>query len=208
MGNSMGGLIALLESVASPDLVRGTALVDAALPRPLLSRVDPRVALQFAVVALPGIGEAAVGRRRTRQSVREQVQTSLKLCTVDPARVPAWLVDEGIRTIESRTPGEFSATDVVHAGRSLLRLLGRPQVLRRRFQTITAPVLMLHGSRDRLVSIAVARATAKEFPRWRFDVADDIGHVPMMEDAEWTAARVLEWLERDAAIFSPSTPPG
>ncbi|HEX3823095.1 MAG TPA: alpha/beta hydrolase [Mycobacteriales bacterium] len=202
MGNSMGGLITLLETAKSPDLVLGAVLVDPALPRPLLSRVDPRVALQFAVVAMPGFGEAAFARRRKRQTIPEQVRETLKLCTVDISRIPPEVIAEGIRSIESRTPGEFSPTDTLKAGRSLLRLLGRPQLVRRRFQQITAPVLLLHGDRDRLVSIKVATASFREFPQWRFEIAEDIGHVPMLEAPEWTAGHVIDWLTHDAKLLS------
>ena len=38
VGNSMGGMISILEAAASPDQVRGAVLVDPALPRPLLVR--------------------------------------------------------------------------------------------------------------------------------------------------------------------------
>jgi pimeloyl-ACP methyl ester carboxylesterase len=63
-------------------------------------------------------------------------------------------------------------------------------------------VLLLHGARDRLVSVKVARANAREFSDWRLEIADDIGHVPMLEAPEWTAERVLEWLENDAKLLS------
>lgn len=202
MGNSMGGLLTLLETVASPDLVEGAILVDPALPRPLLAAVDPRVAMQFAVVALPGLGEAAMNRRRQRQSIRQQVLDTLKMCTVDLSRVPAAVIDEGIHSIETRPKDEFSSSDILIAARSLLRLMSRPEVLRRRFRSITAPVLLLHGSRDRLVSVKVARANAREFSDWRFEIADDIGHVPMLEAPDWTAATILDWLENDAKLLS------
>jgi pimeloyl-ACP methyl ester carboxylesterase len=202
MGNSMGGLISLLQLTASPDLIEGAILVDPALPRPLLSAIDPRVAMQFAVVALPGIGEAAFARRRRRSSIREQVYDTLRMCTVDIARVPTEVIEEGISSLESRSRGEFSASDVLTAGRSLLRVMSRPEVLRRRFRSISAPVLLLHGDRDRLVPINVARAIAREFPTWRFEIAHDIGHVPMLEDAAWTADVVLDWLERDAKLLT------
>jgi pimeloyl-ACP methyl ester carboxylesterase len=202
MGNSMGGLITLLESAASPDLVFGAVLVDPALPRPLFSRVDPRVALQFAVVAMPGIGEAAFARRRNHQSIAAQVEETLKLCTVDASRVPPEVVAAGIGTIESRAPGDYSPSDILRAGRSLMRILSRPRALRRRFHLIAAPVLLLHGARDRLVSINVAKSSARDFPAWRFEIADDIGHVPMLEAPEWTARHVLDWLEHDARLLS------
>lgn len=201
MGNSMGGLITLLESAATPDLIEGVVLVDPALPRPLLSGVDRRVALQFAVVALPGLGEAAANRRRSRQTIPQQVRETLKLCTVDINRVPSEVIDAGISSIESRKPKEFPPADLLFAGRSLLRLMSRPQVLRRRFRSITAPVLLLHGDRDRLVSIKVAQAAAKAFPAWRFEIANDIGHVPMLEAPDWTAEMILDWLAADAKLL-------
>jgi pimeloyl-ACP methyl ester carboxylesterase len=201
MGNSMGGLISLLQTAATPDLIEGLALVDPALPRPLLSAVDPRVAMQFAVVALPGLGEAAIARRRRSQSIRDQVYDTLKMCTVDINRVPREVIDEGIHSIESRKPGEFGASDILVAGRSLLRIMSRPAVLRRRFRSITTPVLLIHGDRDRLVSIKVARAISREFPDWRFEIATDIGHVPMLEAAPWTADVVISWLTREVKLL-------
>jgi pimeloyl-ACP methyl ester carboxylesterase len=202
MGNSMGGLITLLESAASPDQVLGAVLVDPALPRPVLSRVDPRVAMQFAIMAVPGIGEAAFARRRRQQTVSQQVHESLKLCTVDITRVAPEVVAAGIAAIESRRPGDFAPSDTLRAGRSLLRLLGRPQLVRRAFSRVTAPVLMLHGDRDRLVSINVATAIAREFPAWRFEIAHNIGHVPMLEAPEWTAQQVFDWMEHDAKLLT------
>jgi pimeloyl-ACP methyl ester carboxylesterase len=202
MGNSMGGLITLLESAAAPDMVQGAVLVDPALPRPLLSRVDPAVAMQFAVLAMPGIGEAAFARRRRMQTVSEQVEQSLRLCTVDPTRVSPDVVAAGIAAIESRRPGDFTPSDTLRAGRSLLRLFARPQVVRRAFRRVTAPVLLLHGECDRLVSINVARAHAREFPAWRFETIEDIGHVPMLEAPDWTASRVLDWMSHDAKLLT------
>jgi pimeloyl-ACP methyl ester carboxylesterase len=201
MGNSMGGLISLLESAASPELIEGAALVDPALPRPLLAKLDPRVALQFAVIALPGVGEAAYARRRRQRSAAMQVHDTLMLCTVDISRVSPEVIAIGIESIASRRRADFPPADLLHAGRSLMRLLSRPQAVRRTFQQVSAPVLLMHGERDRLVSITLARATAAEFPAWRFEVANDIGHVPMLEAPEWTAATVLDWLEHDAKLL-------
>jgi pimeloyl-ACP methyl ester carboxylesterase len=202
VGNSMGGLISALETAKAPDRVQGAVLVNAALPRPLLSRVDPRVALQFAVMAVPGLGEAVINRRRRNQSVAEQVDQSLRLCTVDVSRVPPEVVAESIASIESRTPGDFSVGDVLNASRSLMRMLSRPEVVQRLLDSITAPVLLLHGDRDRLVPIGAARATAREHPAWRFEVASDIGHVPMLEAPQWTADVILDWLETDAGLLT------
>jgi pimeloyl-ACP methyl ester carboxylesterase len=142
-----------------------------------------------------------MARRRGRQSVAEQVYETLKFCTVDVNRIPAEVIEAGIASIESRRPGQFAPADIMIAGRSLLRIMTRPQALRRRFRTVAIPVLLLHGDQDRLVSIRVARAAAREFPEWRFEVAENIGHVPMLEAPDWTAAKVLDWMTKDAKLL-------
>ena len=55
MGNSMGGMISLLEASAAPDAVVGLILVDPALPF-VPARPDPLVAAMFAMFAVPGLG--------------------------------------------------------------------------------------------------------------------------------------------------------
>jgi pimeloyl-ACP methyl ester carboxylesterase len=202
MGNSMGGLITMLEAAAAPDLVEAAVLIDPAMPRPLLSAVDRRTAMQFAVVALPKLAEAAMARRNGRQSVAHQVRETMKFCTVDVDRVPPEVIEAGVASIESRRPGDFLPADIMIAGRSLLRVMTRPQALRRRFRSVATPVLMLHGDRDRLVSIKVAQATAREFPNWRFEIAHDVGHVPMLEVPDWTAEKILDWLRTDAKLLA------
>lgn len=200
MGNSMGGLISALQASARPDSVRGLVLVDPALPRPLLSKVDPRVAVQFALVALPGLGEAVLTRRRRRIGISQQMRDTIRLCTVDEKRVPADVLAEGERVLRERDNAGFNASDFMVAARSLLRLLARPAPVRRRLRKIQCPVQLIHGDHDRLVSIKVARSVAAAFPAWQFDVATDIGHVPMMEAAEWTAERVLDWMTQNALV--------
>jgi pimeloyl-ACP methyl ester carboxylesterase len=202
IGNSMGGLITLLESAASPDVVRGAVLVDPALPRPLLSKVDPRVAINFALVALPGLGEAAIKRRATKQTPEQQMQETLKLCTVDVTRIDPAVVEQGLEVLHSRSGNDFSPADFLGAGRSLLRLLSRPRRVRRILQQVKAPVLLLHGDCDRLVSIKVARTVAAQFPAWRFEVAHNIGHVPMLEDPTWTADVILDWMRTEAKLLA------
>ncbi len=200
VGNSMGGLISMLEASAAPEQVRGLVLVDPALPRPMLARVDVRVAAQFAVMALPIVGEAAYARRRARVSAEQVIRQSLTLCTVRLDRVPTDVIDAGVRTINQRSARDFPPADVIKAGRSVVQRMSRTPQLRRAMASIQQPVLLIHGDRDRLVPVAAARQAAKRFPSWRLEVAEDIGHVPMLEAADWTAARVLDWLRTDANL--------
>jgi pimeloyl-ACP methyl ester carboxylesterase len=202
IGNSMGGMISILEASAAPGQVRGAVLVDPALPRPLLSRGDPRVAAQFAVMALPIIGEAAYVRRRARKSAEEQIRQTLQLCTVKVDRVPPEVIAAGAQVFRQRERAQFPPADVMAAGRSVIARISRARELRRSMAAISAPILLLHGAKDRLVPVAAARQAARAFPTWRYEEAADIGHVPMMEAPEWTATNILDWLRTEDILHS------
>lgn len=200
IGNSMGGAISLLEAAARPHLVRGLVLVDPALPRPLLSRIDPQVAARFALMALPRLGEATLARRRQRLSAEQQVRETLTLCCVDPSRIPADIVALGVELSTERWGDEYAAADFLAAARSVVKLLSRPSRLGDAMRAVRAPVLLIHGDSDRLVPLRVARSVARANPSWRFAIAADTGHVPQLERPEWTAQVVLDWM-RDSALL-------
>jgi pimeloyl-ACP methyl ester carboxylesterase len=201
MGNSMGGLITLLETAESPDMVRAAVLVDPALPRPWLSRIDPAVALSFAVAAVPGLAESVMNRRQRRQTPQRQMRETLALCSVDWHRIPQPVIDEGLRTATERPAPEFPPKDVLAAARSLVGILARPRVLRRRIARIqSTPVLLIHGVADRLVSVRLARAAASAYPSWTYEEMADVGHIPMMEKPRETADIVLRWLDSVAGV--------
>jgi pimeloyl-ACP methyl ester carboxylesterase len=202
VGNSMGGMISVLEAAASPDRVRGAVLVDPALPRPPFGRIDPRVAAQFAVMALPMIGEAAYVRRRYRHSAEHQIRQGLKMCTVDLSRVPDSVIQAAVEVVQQRKSSEFPASDVIAAGRSVVQRVTRAPRLQTAMAAVQAPVLVLHGERDRLVPVSAARRAAKTFPHWRLEVAEDVGHVPMLEAAEWSARHILDWLRHDTSLLA------
>jgi pimeloyl-ACP methyl ester carboxylesterase len=198
VGNSMGGMISALQASQHPETVAALALVDPALPQ-LRLKVDPVVAAMFAAYAVPGVGAAALARRRRTRTPEESAMELLRLCTVDASRVPAPLLDQHIAlTAERRAYANVDA-EMLTAARSLLWTLARRKEYAAMLRRIQAPVLLMHGDRDRLVSIGAARAVAAANPTWRFEVAEDVGHVPQLEVPTWTAARLLDWLTKGEA---------
>lgn len=200
VGNSMGGAISALTTGAAPDLVRGLVLVDPALPRPPFSPIDARVALSFALIAVPGVGEAAMARRRLRASPEEQVRQTLALCCVDPSRVPADVMALGVELARERAKDRAAGPDFLRAARSLIKLLTRPQRLNEALDAIEAPVLLIHGDSDRLVPLRTSKAVAAVHPTWQFEIAERVGHVPQLEVPEWTAGVVRMWMHANTLI--------
>ena len=58
---------------------------------------------------------------------------------------------------------------------------------------VRAPALLLHGTRDRLVSIVNARAVARRRDDFTFAELPTQGHTPMLEAPAEFVERVLAW---------------
>ena len=203
VGNSMGGMIALLLAARHPEAVHRVVCIDAAVPITTATRLDPLTALAFGALAVPKAGELALTRRQARTTARRLVRQTLALCCGDPRRVPPELVDALVvmREHRLREPGMEAA--FVEAARSVLGLLAAPAPYRRRMAAVRPPVLMLHGTADRLVRVESARQAARRHPGWRLVLFPDVGHVPQMEVPGLVTGEILAWLGGAAGEDEP-----
>ena len=194
MGNSMGGMISLLEAIAAPRAVAGLILLDPALPF-VAARPDPLVVAMFAIYATPGLGRVLVGRRR-QLSPEALVASTLALCCVDAGRVPADVVAQHVQVARQRAAFTDADRDFAAASRSVIAAAGyvRGQAYRRGIRSIACPVLLLHGERDRLVPVGAARAAARANPAWSLVVLPGVGHVPQLEAPQDSLGVITEWL--------------
>ena len=199
IGNSMGGMISVLETAASPQLVRGLVLLDPAVPGPRRS-LDPLVAATFAAYALPGVGERVIRARRAKIGPRAQVIDMLRLCGVSPSAVPSALIDRSVALVAARQDVAGMDRAFLTAARSLLRVLVDPRRYRRAMADIRVPVLLVHGTDDRLVSVANARDVSRRHPDWRYLELIGVGHVPQLQVPDRLAGAVLGWLEELPAV--------
>ena len=193
MGNSMGGLVAALQAAEEPDTVAGLILIDPALPTSRLGLVHPRVVANFLLCAVPGVGETYLSQRRQRTTAEQSVLRVLGVCCVDASRVPDDVVKAHIELTERLDRAAVDAA-YLRSARSLSALVARPAETMARLDRVAQPTLLLHGARDVLVPLASAQRMSAAHPGWRFEVAPDVGHVPMLEAPEWTVRMVTEWL--------------
>jgi len=208
VGNSMGGLISILQTAARPDTVQGLVLIDPALPPPR-GKLDPEVTRNFLLYALPGPGELFLRRYLLRRSPEQAVRELLDVCFADPSRADPDLIAADIALIERRKPisphqASVRAGTFLTAARSLLRVLG----LRRRYWEMMAgidvPVLLIGGEADRLVQVASMREASARFPHWESVILAGVGHTPQLEVPDATAATIRDWLDRH---FTPESTP-
>ncbi|MGY1652830.1 alpha/beta fold hydrolase [Geodermatophilus sp. SYSU D01119] len=193
VGNSMGGMVSLFTAAASPDAVRALVLLDPALPGGR-RRLDPLVAATFALYAVPGVGERFLHLRRVRSTPLTRVRAMLQLVGVDPDELPAPVVDRAVTLLEQREDVAGMDRAFLTAARSLLWILLDPRRYRGAMARVTAPVLLVHGDRDRLVSVEAARQAARDNPGWRYEELAGVGHVPQLQVPDRLAGLVLSWL--------------
>ncbi len=201
VGNSMGGLISIMQTAAAPDTVSGLVLIDPALPPPRRAP-DRQVAGQFLLYALPGLGEFYV-RRMLSRPPQLAVQRVIELCFADPSRAdPAMLTASiALATERQRQPARARDEAFLTASRSLMRVVG----LRRRYwemmASVRVPVLLIGGQADRLVPAASLREAAARNPRWETAILPGVGHTPQLEVPDNVIDTLRDWLGRH---FTPT----
>jgi pimeloyl-ACP methyl ester carboxylesterase len=198
MGNSMGGLVAAMQAAREPDSVSGLILVDPALPTARVGLVHPRVVANFLLCAVPGVGESYLTQRRRRTSAEQTVRRVLDFCCVDASRVAEDVVEAHIELTERLDRATADAA-YLRSARSLSRVMARPGEMMTGLRHLRQPTLLLQGARDVLVPLSAARHMSLAHPGWRFEVARDIGHVPMLEAPVWTTDVIGDWLTHEGA---------
>ncbi|WP_250214278.1 alpha/beta fold hydrolase [Acrocarpospora catenulata] len=193
-GNSLGGAVAVRLSANRPELVRSLTLVSPALPD-LLPRFGPA---RVAMSAAPGLGEWAV-RRLTAVPAERRIQATLDMCYADLARVHPVRLREAIEELRRRDGLPHSGTALVESARGIVREYFRPD-LWRQAATITAPTLVIHGGRDRLVDARMALRAGRTFPNVRLVTLPRAGHVAQMEFPDIVARESLRLITETVVL--------
>jgi pimeloyl-ACP methyl ester carboxylesterase len=195
VGNSWGGLIAVIQAAVEPATVAGLVLTSSVFPP--VARVFPHPVVRgaFSAYELPRVGEWFVGARYRRLDTEKLVRAGFRINAADPSSIPEEAIAAVVEQERRRRADPEAAVAFLDAARSLIRFLRSPDVGRRAFDGVTCPVLVLHGRRDRLVPSAWAEAELARHPTWRGRIFPDLGHVPQLEaPGRWLSA-VVDWLD-------------
>ncbi len=181
VGNSMGGAVAWDDALRHPADVRGLVLVDAAGWPEERRRQGGSAPLIFQVMSSP------VGRLLIRGiDTSGMAAGGLKDAYIDPALVTPALVDRYVEL--SRAPGH---RDILLA----VLTRGAGPETRRTFQGLRTPTLVMHGVADRLIPYADGEAFAANIPGARFIGYPGVGHVPMEQIPDRSAADLKDFLD-------------
>lgn len=195
VGNSMGGLVSMLTAAAHPALISRLVLVGAALPVPFGTPFDRTVASLFAVYAVPLVGELVLGYRLRKVGPEKVLRDTLRLCGISPSKVPTEIMETALSLARERVSYPWSNQAFLGSARAILRENAQPAKLHAELRAVQARTLLVHGTADRLVNVAVSRSVLKLRPDWALTELEGVGHMPQLEVPErWTEA-LTTWLD-------------
>jgi pimeloyl-ACP methyl ester carboxylesterase len=196
MGNSMGGHIAILEAADHPLQVTECILVDPAIPIPVRQAPRPPAAMLgvAAAASIPGLAEILFDRRLRELGPEKLVQLSLALVCANPSRVDPKVVAAHVQLTRERAHlGPQNSRAFLQASRSIALRMADPRFWAR-VKKVTSPMLVIHGSLDRVIPVAAAREFVRRAPTATLRILEGVGHVPMMETPDLFLSVLLEWL--------------
>ena len=171
------------------------------------ARERPRLAL----VGNPNTGKTSLFNRlcgvRAKTANFPGTTTDLRVgraqLGTEEEALPAEVLDTHRALHRYRRDLPWTDATFLGAARSILKLLLRRPRFEEHLRRVRAPTLLMHGTRDRLVSIVNARAVARRREDFTFAELPTQGHTPMLEEPAEFVERVLGWT---ATIAPPARP--
>ncbi|NNL70626.1 MAG: alpha/beta fold hydrolase [Acidimicrobiia bacterium] len=194
VGNSMGGLISILQAAAHPTRIAALALINPALPLADTGSINVFTLQRLFVPLIPGVGEAAMGRYYARVDPEQQLDETLAAVTADPSTVPRAGRAANLEMIRLRKEMDWAVPSFLQASRSIARVLARRRTFVKTLESIACPVMLVHGEEDRIVSPASAQWAHQHRPDWRLELMPGVGHVPQAEAPDRLVALIEHFL--------------
>ena len=194
VGNSLGGIVAMLVAARRPELIRTLTLVSPAMPdrRPDPRRMsDPRMAMAW----LPGRLGSRARAGLAGMTARERAESVVGLCFGDPSRATDARLDETAAEIAARGGQPWAAQAIDRSALGLFRSWAGPQLWRTAAR-VPVPTLVVWGDRDRLVSPKLAERTTRTLPDARLLMLPGVGHIAQIEVPQLVAAAVGAFWDR------------
>ncbi len=181
VGNSMGGLIAILVAELYPDRVNSLVLIDPAAPVFSWTSINFHAAARLSVPLIPWLGEKLIDTFRDQITVDEGVNEALTFVAAHPEALVSSVWEHATEIAALRRTQPWATGALVEAMTSIAPYVLRKSQFGRLIHRVTQPTLVVHGTEDQLVHVPAARWIGRQRPDWTVALFQDVGHVPMLE---------------------------
>ncbi|MEO1135806.1 MAG: alpha/beta hydrolase [Pseudomonadota bacterium] len=188
-GNSMGGWISWRYALANPQKIDALLLLDASGMPLREGETNPPLNLGFRLLQNP-VGRFLMQHFTPRAAVKRSALQSVSVKSV----ITEDVIDRYWELL--RLPGNRKAA----AARATVE--HEPQYADQ-IQSITAPTLVIWGAEDQLIYVSAAQTFDERLPNADVVIYDGIGHLPMEEAPDETAADIDAFLDR--VLVSPAS---
>ena len=194
IGNSMGGLLSIMQAVEEPDTVEAIVLLNPAIP-PAPSSFNPSVITRLVLPSVPFAGGPWLRAYRSMHSPESYVRETFKFVAKDPDRISADMWEDTVAFAHRRRDMPWAVSAFAKASQSMASALTRRGAYKKLVKSVEQPTLLIHGDSDRVVSPRSAEWLASLRPDWEFIMLEDNGHVPHIETPAELTAIVDRWLK-------------
>ncbi len=179
-GNSMGGGTAWMFALAHPEKTEAVLLVDAAGAPAWQSKKTP---IGFRMMRMPVVKELA-----RFIAPRSMFESSIRTSMSVQSKIDDKLIDRYWEL--NRYPGNREAT---------MKRFSLPHnnwaASKEKLAAIKVPVMIMWGEEDNLIPVSSAKWFAEALPGAKLVVYPKVGHIPMEEVPDTSAADVKAWLD-------------
>jgi 2-hydroxy-6-oxonona-2,4-dienedioate hydrolase len=177
-GHSLGGYIAANYAAAHSERVERLILI------------APAGFLRAARFVYALLGSQLARWFFTRRPGRRFVDRTLNQSVVDPASIPLAIRDRAFAyATQSEVRRAFAA---VYTG--AIQDFRQAPVVHGRLRAWTGPTLIIWGRRDRYIPIKALKTARTVYPQAEVVIAENTGHLPMVEEAPLVAAAIERFL--------------
>lgn len=191
-GNSMGGWISWRYALANPDKIEALLLLDASGMPLREGETQPPLNLGFRLLRNPVV-RFLMQHFTPRAAVERSALQSVSVKSVMSEET----VDRYWELL--RLPGNRKAA----ARRAMIK---REPHYADQVQNIVAPTLVIWGAEDQLIHASAAQTFDERMPNAEVAIYDGVGHLPMEEAPDQTAADIDAFLDRVLARPVSETP--
>jgi pimeloyl-ACP methyl ester carboxylesterase len=187
-GNSMGGWVAWRYALAHPERVDALILLDSSGMPLREGETEPPLNLGFRLLKNP-VGRFLLKQFTPRAAVERSALESVSVKSV----ITDDIVDRYWELL--RLPGNRAA-----AGQRAL--VDREGAYANEIHNITAPTLIIWGEEDALIHATAATTFDERLPNAEVVIYEGVGHIPMEEAPDRTAADIDAFLDR---VLTPAS---